>query len=107
MGMRFSIGRGILGSDIDSAVPKRYAGVADSATRRRRGLTVLCFPDNHVVTSSDASRALKRVGGKGDEIVAFMGDATVEALVALREAGARAFTLRSFGWTDERYASVR
>jgi ABC-type sugar transport system substrate-binding protein len=70
-------------------------------------LTLLSFPDDHVVTSSDAARALKRLGGKGDDVVAFMGDATVEALAALRDAGARTFTLRSFGWTDEGYASVR
>jgi len=70
--MRFSIARGISGSDIDDALPKRYSGVADAATRRRRGLTLLSFPDNHVVTSSDAARALKRLGGKADELVAFM-----------------------------------
>ena len=36
-----------------------------------------------------------------------MGDATVEALASLRAAGIKTFTLRSFGWTDERYRAIR
>jgi len=105
--MRVSIARGIAGSEMDRALPKRYAGVADAATRRRPRLTLLSFPDNHVVTSSDAARALGRVSETADEVVAFMSDGTAEALAALREAGARVFQLRSFGWTDEQYASIR
>ncbi len=62
--MRFSIARGISGLDVDHALPKRYSGVADAATRRRQRLTLLSFPDEHVVTSSDAARALKRLGGR-------------------------------------------
>jgi hypothetical protein len=45
----------------------------------------------------------RRRGG----IVTFMTDATVEALDAFRAATVRAFTLRSFCWTDERYAPIR
>lgn len=81
--------------------------MADTAARRRKHLTLLAFPDEQVVTSSDVARALKRLGDTRDDLVAFMGDATVEALAALREASIRAFALRSFGWTDERYAAIR
>ena len=105
--MRVSISRGIRGSEIDDAVPGRYHGLADAAARRSDGLTVLAFPEDHVVTSSDIARALKRLKKVGCEVVAFMGDATVEALAALRSADIRAFTVRSFGWTDERYAAIR
>jgi hypothetical protein len=105
--MRVSISRGIRGSEIDDAIPGRYHGLADTVTRRSKGLTVLAFPDEHVVTSSDVARALKRLKDDGRGVVAFMGDATVEALAALRSAAIRAFTLRSFGWTDERYAAIR
>lgn len=105
--MRVSILRGIRGSEIDRASPARYHGLADAAVRRSERLTVLVFPDAHVVTSADVVRAMKRLNPSRDEVVAFMGDATVEAWAALRAAGARGFTLRSFGWTDERYAAVR
>jgi len=105
--MRFSISRKIPGPDLEAALPKRYSGLTDATTRRRRQLTLLAFPDDHVVTSADAARALKRLEGKGDDVVAFMGDATTEALASLRGAGARVFTLRSFGWTDARYAAIR
>jgi hypothetical protein len=66
----------------------------------------MVFPYAHVVTSSDVTRALKRVKDERG-VVAFMGDATVEATAALRASGIRVFTLRSFGWTDERYAAIR
>lgn len=67
---------------------------------------MLSFPDNHVVTSADAARALGRLP-TGTAAVAFMGDATVEAQAAFQAAGVRTFTLRSFGWTDARYAQIR
>jgi hypothetical protein len=105
--MRVSIVRGISGSEIDSAVSGRYVGLADAAARQSKRLTVMAFPDEHVVTSSDVTRALKRLNGERSDVVAFMGDATIEALAALRGASVRAFTLRSFGWTDERYAAIR
>lgn len=105
--MRVAIARGIKGSEIDKAVPKRYSGVADLAVRRIPRLTVLSFPDAHVATSADVIRALKRLGKGNEAAVAFMGDATIEALKALRGADVRSFTLRSFGWTDERYSRIR
>jgi hypothetical protein len=105
--MRVSISRGIRGSEIDDAIPGRYQGLADTAARQSESLTVLAFPDEHVVTSSDVARALKRLKNAGEDVVAFMGDATIEALAALRSAAIRAFHLRSFGWTDERYAVIR
>jgi hypothetical protein len=105
--MRVSISRGVRGSEIDSAIPGRYSGLPDAVIRRNERLTVLVFPDDHVVTSSDVARALKRLNDDGDTAVAFMGDATVEALTAFQGAGVRTFSLRSFGWTDERYAAIR
>lgn len=105
--MRVSISRGVAGSKIDSAISGRYVGLADTVVRRSERLTVLAFPDEHVVTSSDVARALKRLRDERGDVVAFMGDATVEALADLREASIRAFTLRSFGWTEERYAAIR
>ena len=106
--MRVKIARGIRGAEIDKALPKRYAGVADAAVRRSTRLEVLSFPDAHVATSADVSRALQRLGTtRGAVVAAFMGDATVEALASLRAAGIKTFTLRSFGWTDERYRAIR
>jgi hypothetical protein len=105
--MRVAIARGIEGAEIDGALPKRYVGLADAATRRSSNLTVLCFTERHVVTSADVARALRRLDDPQGDVVAFMGEGTVEAIAALRAAGARSFALRSFGWTDERYASIR
>ena len=105
--MRVSISHGVRGSEIDAAIPSRYHGLADTAARRIDALTILAFPDEQVVTSSDVARALKRVNRKSGTVVAFMGDATVEALAVLRSVAIRTFTLRSFGWTDDRYAAVR
>jgi hypothetical protein len=105
--MRVRILRGIAGSAVDDALPARYRGLADSSARRHRQLTVLLFPDRHVATSADAARALGRLDADREATVAFMRDATVEALNAFQAAAVRTFTLRSFGWTDERYANVR
>jgi hypothetical protein len=105
--MRVSISHGIRGSEIDDAVPGRYRGLADTIVRRSEALTLLVFPDEQVVTSPDVARALNRVKKQGGDVIAFMGDATVEALAALRSATVRAFTVRSFGWTDERYHAIR
>jgi hypothetical protein len=106
--MRIKIARGIRGAEIDKALPKRYAGVASAAVRRLTGLEVLSSPDSYVVTSADVSRTLQRLGtSRGASVVAFMYDATVEALAALRAAGVKTFTLRSSGWSDERYRAIR
>jgi hypothetical protein len=106
--MRVKIPRGIKGDEIDSPLPKRYSGLADPAVRRSQRLDVLSFPDSHVATSADVFRALQRLGDiRGTTVAAFMGDATVEALAALHAAGVQTFTLRSFGWTDDRYARIR
>ena len=62
--MRFSIARGISGRDLEAALPKRYAGLTDAATRRRQRLTLVAFPDSHVVTSSSKkNRSPLRVSG--------------------------------------------
>jgi hypothetical protein len=106
--MRAAILRAIKGSEIDKALPKRYFGIADSGVRRTEFLDILAFPDAHVVTFADLSRALKRLGtGRNLAIVAFMGDATAEARSLLSDIGARCFSLRAFGWTEERYAAIR
>lgn len=81
--------------------------MADALVRRSERLDVLVFSDAHVVTSTDIARALKRLGTVEGLMVAFMGDATAEALTALSDVGARFFTLRAHGWTDARYAAIR
>jgi hypothetical protein len=71
-------------------------------------LDLLVVSDAHVVTDADLSRALKRLGaGRELPIAAFMGDATAEARSLLSDIGARCFTLRAFGWTEERYTAIR
>lgn len=105
--MRIVITRGIDGSEIDHAVPKRYWGVADAAVRRLPRVTALLFPETYVATSSDVFCALSRIAGTKAPAVAFLFDATAEALAALQTAGVRAFTLHAHGWTDESYRRVR
>jgi hypothetical protein len=39
--------------------------------------------------------------------VVFAGDVTAEATETLHGIGATVLTLRSFGWTDERYWAIR
>jgi hypothetical protein len=97
----------VAGARIDQAIPTRYRGIADAAIRGRAQLTVLSFSDDHVVTSNDVARAVRRLGASADPLVAFAHDATVEAVTALRALGASIITLRSFGWTDERYRRIR
>lgn len=105
--MRIAIARGIKGSEIDHAVPKRYLGVADVAVRRLPRLTALLFPETYVATSSDIDRALARIADMKDPAVAFLFDATAEALDTLESAGIRVFTLHAHGWTDESYRRSR
>jgi CO/xanthine dehydrogenase Mo-binding subunit len=105
--MRVKVARGIQGRQIDKALPKRYAGLADETARRAAKLDVLLFSDARVVTSADAARALKRLGDVGKTALAFVHEATVEALAAFQAAGVRVFAVHSFGWTDERYRKVR
>lgn len=106
--MRATILKSIRGSEIDKALPKRYFGIADTGLRREQHVDALVFSANHVATSADIARALKRLGPHGENpIAAFMEDATAEALELLSNAGARPFTLRAFGWTDARYAAIR
>ena len=105
--MRASIKRGVRGAEIERAIPRRYAGIADPVARRADQLTVVVFPDDGVVTSADVARVARRISGAKDHGIAFVGEATVEALVALAACGVRCFALRSFGWTDERYRAIR
>ena len=106
--MRASILKSIKGSEIDKALPKRYFGIADAAIRREQHVDVLVFSAQHVATSADMARALKRLSNNSQNpIAAFMEDATNEALALLATAGGRPFTLRAFGWTDARYAAIR
>ena len=105
--MRAVIRRNVVGSDVDQAVAARYAGLANGRVRDRAHITVLAFPDAHVVTSADVVRALKRLGETEEPIVVFAGDVTTEANETLRRIGATIFTLRTFGWTDERYRAIR
>jgi hypothetical protein len=84
--MRASILKSIRGSEIDKALPKRYFGVADTALRREQHVDALVFSSNHVATSADIARALKRLGPHGgNPIAAFMEDATAEALAEVAQ----------------------
>jgi hypothetical protein len=106
--MHAAIRKGVKGSEIDSALPKRYVGVTDASVRRQDVLDVLVFSEAHVVTSADVSRALRRLGTERDAmVVAFAGDVTAEARSLLSDIGGRCFSLRTFGWTEEMYAGLR
>jgi hypothetical protein len=70
-------------------------------------VTALLFPETYVATSSDIDRALSRIRETNAPAVAFLFDATAEALGALQAAGIRAFTLHAYGWTDESYRRIR
>ena len=106
--MRTTIRRGVPGSGIEAALPGLYRPLLRAGMRRMREAHLLLFPQQGVTTSTAARRALTKLASIATApSFAFAYDATDEARELLEAAGVRVLTLRSSGWSDARYQSIK
>jgi hypothetical protein len=82
--------------------------LVQSAVFENKTIDLLAFPfsSSNVVTSSAIKKALAKLEGRDNLVVAVGWDFTLEARALLKERGAVAFG-RDFGWTDARWFAIK
>jgi hypothetical protein len=105
--VRITIRRDVVGSGIEAALPAIYRPLLLPKMFRAKSAHVILFPQQRVVTSSMADRAVKQLGSpNGTPCIAFAHDATSEARECLLAANVQLLTTRDYGWSDARYQAI-
>lgn len=94
------------GEKLAAAIPGVYRPLVTSAMRRAGACTVLVF-DEGVARIRQAQEAVAELSAGTDSVLAFAGDMTDEARAFLEERSVRVYTLRVFGWTENRHPITR
>src|SRR5262245_5558086 len=112
--MKFQVLRNVPAEELVARLPPKYRHIPLPRLPKGTKVTVLVFRSHRdektdgVVISATVAQALERLGeAGGQQIVAAGGEFTLESQALLRERGAMIVTLGDFGWTDERYKSIK
>ena len=110
--LKANIAKNVPSDQVRLKVPHEFQSALDPRMLQRGSYTVIAFPgmrneSSSIVDSGAIVRALAKVEGASQHIVAVAHNFTTEAHAILDQRGALRFSTNDFFWTDESLASIR
>ena len=110
--LKANIAKNVPCEQVQLKIPHEFRSAVDLRMLRHGPYTVIAFPgmrgeSTSIVDSGAIHRALVKVEGTAEVIVAVAHSFTAEARAILDQRGAVSFNTSDFFWTDEALASIR